>query len=319
MIRRIRRKLRNINEQLKSKAIVLMYHRVIDLPHDPFNLAVSPDNFAQQMAYLKQHCQPMRLAELTECIQKNNLPRRAVVVTFDDGYFDNLTYAHPILEAAQIPWTLFVTDGFIDSNQVVWSDELAYLMLNTPRLPERGQLQLPDQVYAWTTLSHQERLVACLDLQRFFLPLRTSDRDKYIADLFNWAGIKRLPLPDYRMMTSLELAELAQSKFLEIGGHTQTHPFLTTLSLDEQLTEIAAGREKLASKLDKPVKSFAYPFGDYSSQTVDLVKQAGFEAAVTVEPIKIKGEVDLYQLGRFQINNWDVHEFSQRINNYLLW
>ena len=316
MIRRVKRKLRNIYQHLQPKAVILMYHRVIDLPYDPFNLAVSPDNFAQQMAYLKQHCQPMHLIELADCIQQNKLPRKVVVVTFDDGYFDNFTYAHPILEAANMPWTLFVSNGFIDSTCEVWSDALEQVMLETQDLPEHGKLHMSDQVVEWTTKTSQDRLSACLDWQRALLPLRAADRGKYIADLFKWAGIERTTRSNYRMMTSVELKELAQSEFVEIGGHTQSHPFLTTLSLEEQVTEIAAGRAILESKLNQSVKSFAYPFGDYSDQTVDLVKQAGFEAAVTVEPIKINGDADLFQLGRFQIKNWDGHEFSQHINNY---
>ena len=318
MIVRVKRKLRNIKEQMKSKAVFLMYHRVIDLPNDPFNLAVSPENFAEQMAFLKQHCQPLSVAEFAECERQGNLPRRAVVVTFDDGYFDNFAYAHPILEAEKIPWTLFVTNGFIDRDREVWSDALGRVMLEAASLPERVELQIANQLHVWNTTTAQKRLEACLDLQRLLLPLRNEEREFYIDKLNTLAGIEQQLRPEYRMMTCAELQALVRSPFVEIGGHTISHPFLTTLAKEEQLTEIAAGREALASMVNQPVRSFAYPFGDYSERTVDLVKEAGFETAVTVNPVKVSGDIDLFQLGRFQVHNWNGNEFAQHINYYFI-
>ena len=82
-----------------------MYHRVEDLAYDPYDLAVSPKNFMQQIDYIKRTCSVVSLLDIAKGLRSGSLPRRAVAITFDDGYVDNLKNAKPILKAAQTPAT----------------------------------------------------------------------------------------------------------------------------------------------------------------------------------------------------------------------
>src|SRR3954462_6044345 len=92
-------------------AVILMYHRISNTSVEPNWLAVSPANFSEHMQYLRQAFQPIRLTDLVEGIQNHSLPARSVVITFDDGYTDNLTHAVPILESTNIQATIFVTNS----------------------------------------------------------------------------------------------------------------------------------------------------------------------------------------------------------------
>ena len=98
-------------------AVILLYHRVAALPEDPYSLAVTPDRFCQHLEYISQTCSPMPLSDLVDAMRSRDLPRRAVAVTFDDGYSDNYWEAHPLLESAQIPATIFVTSDQVDSTR----------------------------------------------------------------------------------------------------------------------------------------------------------------------------------------------------------
>ena len=68
----------------------------------------------------------------------------------------------------------------------------------------------------------------------------------------------------------------------QIGAHTCTHPRLSQLSEPQAKEEISASRKKLEDQFGVPIEHFAYPYGDYSERTVELVRQAGFETAVTM-------------------------------------
>src|SRR6185295_16005847 len=86
-------------------ALVLMYHRVAEVSADPFSLCVAPERFSEHMDTLRKVAQPLRLQQLAHHLRSGTLPRRSVVVTFDDGYVDNLQKAKPLLERFDIPAT----------------------------------------------------------------------------------------------------------------------------------------------------------------------------------------------------------------------
>src|SRR6185369_2424037 len=92
----------------KAKALILMYHRVAHVSADPFSLSVAPLHFAEQLDVLRKRAYAMRLQELTAALCDGNIAPRSVVLTFDDGYVDNLETARPLLEHHDIPATVFI-------------------------------------------------------------------------------------------------------------------------------------------------------------------------------------------------------------------
>src|ERR1035441_8325455 len=105
---------------LSRPAVVLLYHRISDHSSDPQMLSVSRANFEQHLRLIRGEFAPVSLADLIECSQRGSIPRRAVVLTFDDGYFDNLEFALPLLEKYDIPATFYVTSGQVGSREAFW-------------------------------------------------------------------------------------------------------------------------------------------------------------------------------------------------------
>lgn len=92
---------------------ILMYHRVSPTPvYD--QLTVTPKRFAEQMGHLRRHSRILSLAQAVDELQNSEIVRSGIVVTFDDGYRDNLEFALPILRQFDIPATIFVTTAFCD-------------------------------------------------------------------------------------------------------------------------------------------------------------------------------------------------------------
>src|SRR5829696_8506777 len=141
-IGRLRQIARWPKNRIERKVLVLIYHRISDLPSDPRSLSVTPHYFAKHLEILRQYARPMRLQQMSQALIDGNLPDRAVVVTFDDGYADNLYNAKPALERYNVPATFFLTTGYIGHKREFWWDELDRLLLQPAKLPNTLRLSV---------------------------------------------------------------------------------------------------------------------------------------------------------------------------------
>ena len=98
-----------------------MYHRIATTENDPWSLCVNPRNFKDHLDVLQGH----ECISLGQLIGSENLPKRSVVITFDDGYLDNLTVASPLLADYDIPATFFVTTANCENG--FWWDRVSGL------------------------------------------------------------------------------------------------------------------------------------------------------------------------------------------------
>lgn len=107
-----------LNRAEKKKVPILMYHSISDHASPKFKqFTVSPQLFAEHMAYLHQHMYtPITITQFAAALSQNcsKLPRRPVVITFDDGFADFYTEALPVLRRYGFPATLYVTTAFIN-------------------------------------------------------------------------------------------------------------------------------------------------------------------------------------------------------------
>jgi len=229
----------------------LMYHRVTELPNDPYLLAVTPKHFAEQLEVIRKYGVPMRLRQMVEALQDGKVPKRGVVVTFDDGYADNLYSAKPLLERYDIPATVFVTTGHVGHPCEFWWDELDRLLLQPGTLPPRLELSLNGHAWQWelgeaatyTTVDYQRnrhwhieqedsptpRHRVHRSLYQLMHNLEERHKQQLLEDLRTWARAQLMGRPTHRNLSLTELTHLADERLIEIGAHTVTHPVLATL------------------------------------------------------------------------------------------
>ena len=131
----VRHVARRIHNRLIPGTVVLMYHRIVYFPSDPFRLNVTPQHFAEQLEIIRTLGQPMPLPRLVQALPNRTQRRRTVVITLDDGYADNLIHAVPLLEQYEIPATIFVATGGLIEGREFWWDELERLVLRPGTLP----------------------------------------------------------------------------------------------------------------------------------------------------------------------------------------
>lgn len=201
---------------------------------------VNPKYFEKQMKYLIKN---YNVVPLSQVFSKN---KKKVVLTFDDGYKNNLKYAYPVLKKYNIPATLFITKKFIDKNTFSWWDRLEY----SGKREDLGYLkhEQPDEI---------EKEVFELTGSK------EADHKPSKYDFMSWKDIKKI------------------KDVFEIGNHTLTHPILTNISLKEAKKEILESKKKIEKKLGKKITSFAYPNGNYNENLMKIVEKSGCKYAVT--------------------------------------
>lgn len=314
LYRRLRR-LKNLALNLiDAPVIVLGYHRVASLQSDPHRIAVAPENFRAQMRYLRENFPLLRLED-----DWRGLRNPAVVITFDDGYADNLYEALPILEDTGVPATFFITTGMLGSPAEFWSDELERLIL-CRELPA-PEFALRDAGYggSWPAADASQRQALHDHLHRLMLRLPPARRAQWLEQLRGWAGTGGEGREGYLALTADELRRLAASPLVTIGAHSVTHTPLARLDEEEQRREIVQSKRALEEVTGKEVRLFAYPFGGYGQYdltTLRLCREAGFSRAVTTFPGQAHRWSDPFQLPRQLVRDWDLETFAAMMERF---
>lgn len=298
-----------LTQQRAGALSILIYHRV--LPRPDSLLTGEPDaaHFEAQMRLLREHAQVLPLAEAIRRMYAGTLPARAVAITFDDGYTDNLTVAAPILQRLGLHATFFIATGYLDGG-TMFNDRLIEAVRGCPdpvlSLPA---LDLPQLSLA----SVPDKLAAIRKLQLAAKYLVPQQREQWVAHVVE---ATRAVMPTHLMMTSAQVRELAAMGF-DIGGHTVVHPILQSVADTQAEKDIADGADRLAVLTGSRPRLFAYPNGrpdtDYGQRHARMVERLGFEAAVSTSWGVASAGSDRFQLPRFTPWDQDYGRFSARL------
>jgi peptidoglycan/xylan/chitin deacetylase (PgdA/CDA1 family) len=313
-------------------AIILLYHRITVTDSDPWALNVSPAHFRQHLEVLRAHRKLATVSDLTAAIAAGADASDVVAITFDDGYSDNLYEALPLLEHYEAPATFYIPSDCVGAEEGFWWDELEQLVLEPDVVPEHLDLVIGGHRFGWEAgssarLSEQDRREAAgwvawrpapsarhslyAELWAVLQKTSADTRSRAIADLRRWAGSGNGPRESHRTLTHEEVRRLSLSELTAIGAHTRTHPRLASLSEAEQRGEIGGSKTTLENLLGSAVRSFSFPFGkpsDYTPDTIEFIRDAGFDSAVCNVPGAVTSASDRLQLPRCFVE--DLNEIA---------
>lgn len=337
----LKREVQRMRCMIQRRAVILLYHRVAEVSPDPQLLCVKPRHFKEHLECLQLHYQPMSLRELKQRLDSRQIPYRAVVITFDDGYADNLYNAKPLLERYGIPAVVFVTSGYLGQSREFWWDELERVFLTSVKLPESLRLTIQGETYSWRvgeTEANGEtsfkpglpwnvtmesyptpRHRTYCELLILFRALDYETRERLLIQITQWAGMSRDGRPSHRTLCADEIPRLSRGKLVDIGTHSVTHPVLAVEPLEVQTKEIIGCKRQLEGILGKPVTSFSYPYGgngDVGRETIALVREAGYQVACANFPMAITSRFDPYWLPRCLVRDWDGEEFARQLRAF---
>jgi len=278
----------------RPQVATLMYHHVCPREGEHPNF-VSPEKFRAQMEYFSREWQVLSLDELAEYVLLGkSIPERAVAITLEDGYQDNYRYAYPILKEYRIPATVFLTTGYVGSRDIFWWNRIDYAIQHT----SRSNLHL-GKLGAYSVRSEAEKTLAASVITENLRKLPEAKRELLVEKVIDICEAEaRSDLNNNHFLSWEECKEMKNNS-IDIGSHTVSHPMLTRLPPKQARYEMEQSKKHIEEKLGMEVKAFSYPFGDYDTDMVALVRKSGYAYAVTATPRKAIGSEDnVYQIGR---------------------
>lgn len=280
----------------RARLSILIYHRVLADTDPIFPNEATTASFEQQMTMLQSVFNVLPLHEAVTRLKAGTLPARAACITFDDGYADNLTLATPILKKHGLHATFFIATAYLNGGRMFNDtviESIRHSPLRTLNLDELG-------LGSFDITNNETKAHAIGQILPHVKYLPLDVREQTVARIAELA--QSGPLPDDLMMTTGQLKTL-HAAGMEIGGHTSRHPILAKLDANAVRKEIAAGKEFLEQTLNTRLRLFAYPNGkpvaDYLPEQAAIVRELGFDAAVSTQWGSAAQSGDMFQLPRF--------------------
>jgi peptidoglycan/xylan/chitin deacetylase (PgdA/CDA1 family)/CelD/BcsL family acetyltransferase involved in cellulose biosynthesis len=294
---------------------ILYYHRITD-EQDPFFLGMSTALFRAQMEVLARHHTVVPVRDMVKHLT-SGATGCVVAITFDDGYEDNYRNAFPILADLGLPATIFLTTGALDSQEPLWFEQLAWAFKMTNRESVDLELDVPRRL---PLTSLKCRLQANGAVFSALRRLPDAERRRELANILSALAAPEPAERRGRMLT-WDMVRAMSRGGVDFGGHTVTHPFVSKLTPDDGVHEIAGCKQRIEEELQTSVELFAYPNGreeDFASWNKAVLRDAGYAAAVSTIWGMNDSSTDLMELRRGQPWEPDLQSFIYKLDWYQL-
>ncbi len=282
-----------------QRLIILNYHRA------------SGGNLRRHLLYLRHHycILPLEAAleELYKPLAEGKRMRNQhmpLVLTFDDGYHDNYTYGFALACEMQVPITIFLIPGYIESGDYFW-------WLEGKRLARRSQVSevtIEGRTYYLGSSREQRALAQAIDT-RLRYARSVAEREAFLATVrkaFDTPSNVTVEEEAVLPLTWEEVHKMEEGGWVSFGAHTMHHPILAYLTDPQEVQgEVGECRTKLEKQLGHPVRIFAYPVGQLQHIGADVlhaVRQAGYDWALTTRYGSNTPHSDPHLLRRIEVD-----------------
>jgi peptidoglycan/xylan/chitin deacetylase (PgdA/CDA1 family) len=234
------------------------------------------------MEIIARNYSPITLPDVLGFLRGDkDLPPRAVVITFDDGYTDNLEIAAPVLSHLGIPAVFYITVACVEKRCLPWPARLRYAFFTTKKCfwtsPRGTGLALT---------TRDERGRAFNTASDYCARLSGTPQECFVSAVECEMDVDPAPVSKHMMMTWDQVRKLA-SQGHTIGSHTMTHPNLAHISEEEMTAELGDSKRKLDAEMGTPIVHFAYPEPalrpNWCAQSREISRIVGYETAVTIK------------------------------------
>jgi peptidoglycan/xylan/chitin deacetylase (PgdA/CDA1 family) len=289
---------------------ILAYHRVLDADPDnfPFDegvISASTETFYHQMDFVRRNFDVLSFKEICDIeTAGKSLPRRALIITFDDGYRDNYTHAFPVLKQMGLPATIFLATGHIGRERMFWWDTIAYCVKHAKRKAVTLESVSASPLDLSTPGGRRDATAAIL---RWVKQAPDATKNDFLdglsreldADLPNGlAGGMHLSWDEVRQMAD---------SGIEFGSHTVTHPILTNVDAATLDRELIESKKTIEQQLGRDCIVLAYPVGGrgkFDESVKEAARRAGYRYGLSYdEGVAVLRASDRYALPRIHVES----------------
>jgi peptidoglycan/xylan/chitin deacetylase (PgdA/CDA1 family)/methionyl-tRNA formyltransferase len=271
----------NFKKRSRDELAILIYHGVTD------SVSGGVENFSgkhmdaaifeRQMRYLAENCRLMSMDEVEEHCRKGcSFPENAVAVTFDDAFENVCTVAHPIMKKYGIPFTFYLTTGFVGMKHLFWVDVVEDCINRSMA----SDLSLPALNRIFPLRTAQEKIEAIIAIKAFCKKSSPEAKDQILETLVANTGVTPDPgvTANYRMADWRQIGVLARDPGVILGGHTHTHDIMSGLTEERLGDEIRTSITEIENNVNVRIRHYAYPEGQaahYSQKVIAALKEQG--------------------------------------------
>jgi len=286
-------------QRIGPSLVILNYHRA------------TGGDLRRHLLYLHHHYRVLHLETALEELYMPNKGepqwrdrRTSLVLTFDDGYRDNFTHGFKLACELQVPITIFLIPGYIESGSLFWWQEGNHLAFHA----QVDEITLEGRTYHLDKRDERKALTEAIDT-RVRHATSVNGREEFLTSVRGLVGIpspvtveEKSTLP----LTWSEVQVMEESGWVSFGAHTMRHPILAYLTDPAEVQyEVSECRVVLERQLGHPVCIFAYPVGWLDLIGVNgihAVHQAGYDWAVTTIYGFNTPQSDPYLLRRIEVD-----------------
>ena len=309
-----------------------MYHYTRDLVHSryPGIKGLDLPLFRGQLEFFKKHFNVVRMEDVINAVQnqqKEVLPENPLLLTFDDGYIDNFTFAFPLLEefgfqgSFFIPGKTFRTHQLLDVNKIHYILAAADINLLVQDVFERLDyyrgaeypIQSNEELFKQYAVANRFDSKETIFVKRILqtvLPEKL--RNKISSDLFEkYVGISEEKLA-YELYMNAEQIRMMKRHGMFIGLHGYDHYWLGNLPIDEMQSDVDNAIDALREFIDEKAWVMNFPYGSYNQDVVQYVKDKGAVLGLTTEVRIAEIGVD----NRFTLPRLDCNDFPPKSERF---
>jgi len=286
-----------------GRVVILMFHEIQVEPRSELMTGTSIPLLEYALDWLRQN--QYQIITLDKYLQDRVLETtdssRYAILTFDDGYRDNVTVGLPILERQNAPFVMYVPTGSPQRTLNSWWLGLRELVRRNDQISIEGMNR------HFTCGDFRQKLAALVSVTKWIHA--DYSRIAILDVALKKAGISVTALNNAYFLDEAELQALSRHPLASLGGHTTSHAALATLTAASARAEMADNREYLQDLTQAPVRHFAYPYGGdgaYSRREQSLAEELGFSTAVTGTKGHLDPRQNPYSLPRIPLDRFDT-------------
>lgn len=278
------------------------YNAVVPDPNR--HLEITPQFLAVALRTLwRENYEFIRLEDVPERLAQPSRGRPFAAFTLDDAYHNAQSLALPVFESFEAPLTVFVCQGLSTRSHSLWWDTLAELVRNTSEI----EFSLGANRLVLATVTPTQKQLAFGRIAACIADANEADAVAALNTLALKHGIDAEKIVENNILSTSDLQAFADHPLVSLGAHSVSHRAMTKLSDDDLHHDIVGSADYVESLCGRRPTSFAYPYGDARSvdvRTVDAVRKAGFQLAVTTKPgtVAASDYNRLHSLPRISLN-----------------
>ena len=281
----------------KNNFSIIYLHRVVIKKGLIPEIEITKDSLIKNIIFLKKRTKLISLNELVSLKKKTGLNKQYSILTFDDGYKDNLKILFPIIQRFKVPVTIYLTTRFLQGDTWMWWYQISEYL----RTSDSSDFIFQEKKYSFIHNDYHKKKFFFDKIKNLLDPLSLVDQKK-LCEIIT----KKQPRKyDSLCLNWDDVAFLNKSEFISIGCHSHSHLNLKLLKESKLDYEVNYSKELLEKKLKKKINHFAFPYGSKAEvgfKTIKKVFDSGFKTAVTTEIFDYNYKKN-FLLNRFSIDS----------------